>query len=99
MTNIAEMEQILDGFQATGGGTIYPVPGFSQLPSLEVEGGTNKDFIDSDNPSPTDSTHPTKRRGVQENVSQSPLGRIRQKSETPSTHLVVTVEKMMATPT
>jgi len=57
----------------------------------------DKDLIESGNTSPTESTNPTKRRKIQDDLSQRPLCCICQKFETSSTRLVVAVEKIMAT--
>ena len=76
MANIAELEEILDGFQAIGQDAIYPVPRFSQLLSLVVGVEADQNCIDSDNIYSTESTNLTKRRKVQENIFQSSLNRI-----------------------
>ena len=62
MSNIIELQEILEGFQVTGGRAIYPVPGFTnQLHSSVIETGSQDEHvIDSDNIALRESGHPAK---------------------------------------
>ena len=95
--NLAELDELFEGVQATGRHAIYPGSNSAQSNTIFTLSPSTLS-IDSDDTDVTTTTTSRKHPRTEDDIPSTPLGRVRQRLDTPAVRLVNAVEKMISAP-